>query len=193
MSDAITRENLIKRLANDDRLALDELFRYYYPRLYRFLQHILKSESEIDDILQDVFFKIWMNRTKINHVETFNSFIFTIAKNAAINVIRVNIRHQKFRDELFSKSVLLENTTQRQVEFDEMKKAIDGIIGKLPEKRRQVFLLSRNVGLSNKEIARQLDISVKTVEDHVTQAVKYIKKNMAEMGMLPLLYFYLFL
>lgn len=189
----ISTEEIIRRLKKDDKSAVDELFSYYYPRLYHFSKSILKIENEIDDILQEVFVKIWLNRQKIGNAETFNAYIFTITKNEVLNLIRNNLKDQTFKDELFLRSVAEEYQTQNLIEFDEIKMGIDKIVTSLPEKRQQVFILSRTEGLSNKEIAQQLNISEKTVEDHITHAIKYIKNSMKEMGIISLLYFYLFL
>jgi len=79
------------------------------------------------------------------------------------------------------------------LEYDEIKTLIDQIIAGLPQKRQQVFVLSRNEGLTNKEIAHQLNISEKTVEDHITHAIRHIKDLMKGMGIISLLYFYFFL
>lgn len=186
-------EELIGRLKNNDKSALDEIFNYYYPRLYNFSKKILKIEDEIDDILQDVFLKIWLHRSKINNPETFSSFIFTITKNALLNLIRSNAKNQAFKEEFSKRIISSEYVTQNQIEFKEIKTAIDQIVSKLPEKRQKVFLLSRNEGLSNKEIAQKLNISEKTVEDHITHSIRFLKKSLSEIGILSLLYFYLFL
>jgi len=186
-------EDIILKLKKEDKSALDELFGYYYTRLYHFSKSILKIENDIDDILQEVFVKIWLNRHKIGNPETFNAYIFTITKNEVLHLIRNNLRDQSFRDNLFIHSVAEEYQMQSQLEFDEIKAGIERIVANLPEKRQQVFVLSRTEGLSNKEIALQLNISEKTVEDHITHAIKQIKNAMKEMGIISLLYCYLFL
>ena len=172
---------------------MDELFNCYYNRLYHFSKSILKIENGIDDILQDVFVKIWLNRQKINNPETFNAYIFTITKNEVLNLIRANLKNQSFRDEMYLRSVAEEYQTQNTLEFEEIKSAIDKIVETLPEKRQIVFKLSRTEGLPNKEIAHQLGISEKTVEDHITHSIKHIKLSFNDLGILSLLYFYLFL
>lgn len=186
-------KEIIRRLKKDDKSAVDELFNYYYPRLYHFSKSILKIEAEIDDILQEVFVKIWLNRYKINNAETFNSYIFTITKNEVLNLIRSNLKNQTFRDELFRRTVADEYQPQNQLEFEEIKAGIDKIVAGLPEKRQQVYILSRTDGQSNREIAQQLNISEKTVEDHITHAIKYIKICMIDIGIISILYFYFFL
>ncbi len=186
-------EGVINRLKKDDKSAVDDLFNYYYPRLHRFSKSILKIENDIDDILQEVFVKIWLNRQKIDKTETFNAFIFTITKNEVLNFIRSKLRDQSFKNELFLRSVAEEYQTQNHVEFNEIKATIDKIVTKLPEKRLQIFHLSRTEGQSNKEIAKQLNISEKTVEDHITHAIRQIKNSLKDMGFASILYFHLFL
>jgi len=192
-SNSFDTENVILRLKQDDKSALDLLFEYYYPRLYNFSKSILKIENEIDDILQEVFVKIWLNRQKITTANTFNAYIFTITKNEVLNLIRANRKNQTFRDELYKLSVAEEYQLQNSLEFEEIKLVIDRLVSELPEKRRNIFLLSRMNGLSNKEIASQLEISEKTVEDHITHAIRKIKSSMKTMGIISLLYCYLFL
>ncbi len=186
-------EEIISRMKRDDKSAMDELFHFYYHRLFHFSKSILKIENEIDDILQDVFVKIWLNRTKIDNAETFNAFIYTITKNEVLNLIRSNLRNQSFRNELYTRAVAEEYQTPNEIEYTEIKAGIDKIVANLPPKRQQVFILSRTESLSNKEIAQQLNISEKTVEDHITHAIKHIKSSMKEMGLISILYLYLFL
>ncbi len=186
-------EEIICRLKSDDKFAVDELFNRYYSRLFHFSKSILKIENGIDDILQEVFVKIWLNRQKIGNTETFNAYIFTITKNEVLNLIRANLKENSLRKEIYIRSVAEVYQTQNSLEFEEIKAAIDKIVDNLPEKRQLVFKLSRTEGLPNKEIAHQLGISEKTVEDHITHAIRHIKDSLTEMGVLTLLYFYLFL
>ncbi len=186
-------EGIIHRLKQDDKTAVDDLFAFYYPRLYQFSKSILKMESEIEDVLQEVFLKIWLNRHKIQHTETFNAYIYTITKHEVLNLIRSKLKDHNFREQLYLYAVAEEYQFQSKLEFEEIKSGIDRIVSNLPEKRQQIFILSRTNGLSNKEIAQQLGISEKTVEDHITHAIRKIKSSLKEMGILSLLYFYLFL
>ncbi len=186
-------EGIIHRLKQDDKTAVDDLFAFYYPRLYQFSKSILKMEGEIEDVLQEVFLKIWLNRHKIQHTETFNAYIYTITKHEVLNLIRSKLKDHNFREQLYLYAVAEEYQFQSKLEFEEIKSGIDRIVSNLPEKRQQIFILSRTNGLSNKEIAQQLGISEKTVEDHITHAIRKIKSSLKEMGILSLLYFYLFL
>ena len=86
-------DKIVKNLTQGDKQALDEIYKFFYPKLYAFAKSFLKVEDDINDILQDVFVKLWLNREKITRVETFNSYLFTIAKNAIVSYFREKIRN----------------------------------------------------------------------------------------------------
>lgn len=185
-------DKIIRRMKDDDKSALDDLFHYFYPRLYHFSKALLKMEREIDDLLQEVFIKIWLNRQKINNAESFSAWLFTITKNELLNLIRTNLKEKSFREELFLHAVAEEYQSLHSIEYEEIRIAIEKITASLPEKRQIIFKLSRVEGLSNKAIAQKLSISEKTVEDHITHSIRHIKCNLRNMGILLNLYFYLF-
>lgn len=179
-------------MANDDKKALEELFNYYYPRLYNFSKMFLKLEEGIDDILQEVFIKIWNNRSNIRNSSSFNPFIFTITRNLLLNELRKQLNNQKLKDKVQKLSIAEEYNSFEKLEYSELQGIVDQIIDKLPEKQQQVFILSRTHGLSHKEISEKLNISVKTVEYHITQSTSSIKSKLKQLGIISLLYFYLF-
>ena len=184
---------VLYNLSNDDKQALEELFNYYYPRLYQFSKSFLKLEDGIDDILQEVFVKIWKNRANIKSSETFSPFIFTMTRNLLLNELRRRLSKQKIKDEIFKLSVSDEPHSSEKLEYGELKETVDRIIDNLPEKQREVFLLSRYENLSHKEIAEKLNISTKTVEYHISQSTSTIRNKLKQFGLISLLYFYLFL
>jgi RNA polymerase sigma-70 factor (ECF subfamily) len=184
---------IVKRLAKDDKKALDELYNIYYPRLYAFAKKFLKVEDQINDIIQDVFIKLWENRNKIKSHDTFNSWIFTITKNAIITYFREKIKedsfHARVKEMATSNIFFIDNS----VEYNDIKEKVDLIVDQLPDKRKQVFILSREQGLSNKEIADKLSISIKTVEDHNMHAIKFLRKHLKALDIVTLLYLAIFL
>ncbi len=186
-------EKVIGKLANDNQLALEELFNYYYPRLYNFSRSFLKLEEGIDDILQEVFIKIWQNRENIKTASTFNSYIFTITRNLLLNELRSRLNDHKLKDEILKRAVAEEYSTFEETEYNDIKEKVDGAINELPERQKEIFVLSRTDGLSHKEIAEKLNISTKTVEYHITQSTKLLKKKLSAFGLMSLLWFYLFL
>ena len=193
MSKKLNLEEVLLKLSNDDRYALEDLFNYYYPRLYNFSKAFLKLEDGIDDILQEVFVKIWQNRKNIRQSETFNSFIFTITRNLLLNELRSMLNDRKIKEKILERSVAEEYLLGEHLDFNELKTKIDELVMELPEKQRRVFVMSRVEGLGQKEIAMKLEISEKTVEYHISQSIKFIKGKLKGMGLISMLYFYLFL
>ncbi|MGQ7871336.1 RNA polymerase sigma-70 factor [Sunxiuqinia sp. sy24] len=187
------QSKVLKELSEDNQQALEELFNYYYSRLYSFSKSFLKLEYGIDDILQEVFLKIWHNRKEIRSSESFNSYIFTITRNLLLNELRSRLNNQKFRDQMVEASVAEEYLTMGNLEYDELKERVENLIDELPPKQQEIFRMSRIEGLSHKEIAEKKNISTKTVEYHIGQSISLIKVRLEELGLLSVLYFYLFL
>lgn len=192
MDRQINLDRIIAELSKDNDSSLEELFNYYYPRLYNFSKLFLKLETGIDDILQEVFVKIWQNRKRIKNASTFNSYIFTITRNLLLNKLRSNLNNQKIKDEVRKLAVASEYSLVEQIEYQDLKEKIDNIVNELPERQKEIFVLSRTEGLSHKEIAEKFKISTKTVEYHITLAVRFLKDKMKGLGLVSLLYFYLF-
>ncbi len=193
MDTAFNQDRILEELAKSNKQALEELFNYYYPRLYNFSKSFLKLEDGIDDVLQEVFLKIWHNRAEIKRSESFNSYIFTITRNLLLNELRSRLNNQKLRDRILEASVAEEFLSMGNVEYDELKEKVEEIINELPQKQREIFRMSRIEGLSHKEIAEKKSISTKTVEYHIGQSISMIKSRLETIGFLSVLYFYLFL
>ena len=174
---------VLHNLAKNDKNALNDLFNYYYPCLYQFSKSFLKFEDGIDDILQEVFIKIWKNRANIQSSTTFNSFIFKITRNLLLNELRSRMNRQKTKDKIYKISQSEGYQTFEKIEYQELKETVDHIVNNLPEKQRVVFLLSRCDSLSHKEIAEKLDISTKTVEYHISQSIRIIKNELDKLGL----------
>ncbi|WP_372933684.1 RNA polymerase sigma-70 factor [Mariniphaga sediminis] len=183
---------LIRGLIDDDKKSFDDLYFYYYPKLYAFSKTFLKVEDDINDILQEVFIKTWDNRKKIKDVETFNAWIFTITKNSVVTYFREKIRQKDFESRV-RKMAVGELVFNDSLEYKDLKERVDQLVEQLPEKRKMIFKLSREKGLSNREIAKKLEISIKTVEDHMLYSLRFLRNNLKDFEVLTLLYISLFL
>ena len=192
MENKLNLGHLLKELANDNKTALETLFNYFYPRLYHFSKSFLKLEDGIDDILQEVFIRIWQNRKNIKNTETFHSYIFTITRNLLLNELRSRLTDEKTKKRIFKKSVAPEFLLSDQIDYQELKDRISLMVAELPERQQEIFILSRVEGLSYREIAKKLDIAEKTVEYHISQAITSLKKKLKELGLLGMLFFYFF-
>jgi len=191
--DNITQE-LLTRLKNGDMLAFDQVYEMFSHRLFSFVFKILKDEAEVDDIVQEVFVKIWESRNKLEDYKLLNSYIFTIAYNSSIDLIRKRIISDKYIEFLKnSATITFSPSIIGQIEFNELNKQVENLITHLPDRQRQVYLLHREEGLTYPEIAEHLGISKNTVENHMVKALKYLRQNMDNSLLVNMLFVSLFL
>ncbi|MGQ8334944.1 RNA polymerase sigma-70 factor [Sunxiuqinia sp. A32] len=193
MEKLFKQEEILANLMSNDKTALEDLFNYYYPRLFRFSKTFLKFDDGIDDILQEVFIKIWDNRQNIKTNTSFNSYIFTITQNLLLNELRRRLNNQKIKDQILRASIAQEYHSFESFEYEELRVKTVEFIEELPVKQKEIFKLSRVEGLSHKEIAERLNISTKTVEYHIGQAISQLRKKYRTVGLISALYLYLFL
>jgi RNA polymerase sigma-70 factor (family 1) len=191
--DNITQELLI-RLKNGDMLAFDRVYELYSHKLFSFVFRILKNDDEAEDIVQEVFVKIWESRDKLTDYKLLNSYIFTIAYNNSIDLIRKRIHNSKYLEHLKKSSVIYETPSIiSEVEFNELSSWVEKLIENLPERQKEVYLLHREKGLTYPEIAEQLGISKNTVENHMAKALKYLRQNIDNSLLVNMLFVCLFL
>ncbi|MGD9556163.1 MAG: RNA polymerase sigma-70 factor [Mangrovibacterium sp.] len=183
--------NLIDDLCNGDLEAFDIIFKKYGDRLFGFALTYLKSREETEELVQDVFLKLWVNRKNLKKQSSLKSYLFTIAYHNMCRLFREKQIHGKFREEI----IAIGNRTvnlEEQLEYKSTLEQIDCLIGKLPEKQRVIFLKSRKEGKSSKEIADEMNLESSTVDNQISLAIKFLKKNLPEGSFAVLLYFAMF-
>jgi len=169
-----TDQELINSLQNGNEQAMNALFRRHYSFICRAVYRVLKDNVVAEDIAQEVFFGLWKKRETLKITTSVPAYL----KRAAVNKSLNYIRDQKIKFDDEDQLPLLSNnqsTTQQQLEANDLQKQIDDAIDSLPEKCRLVFTLSRFEEMSYKEIASELDISIKTVENQISKALKYLR------------------
>jgi len=180
---------LVKELASGNVLAFNALFRKYGSRLYRFANGYLKSQEEAEELVQEVFTRIWEKRDDLKEELSFKSYLFTIA----FNLIRKHFKTKVRISEYLKKGVSdLDSATTDKVAYNLLNQYINELVNQLPDRRRIIFIKSRFEGLSIREIAEELKISHKTVENQLTAALKFIRTNLNKDGIFALLFFVLF-
>ena len=172
-----TELKYVRRLEEGDSDAFDILFTQYYPQLKRFFLGFVKDEDLAQDMAQDIFFKIWTNRKTISKVDSFNRYLFRMARNIIYDyydheLVKENYEHREREKTEFLYSDILEE----EIYAKELSLLIDLAIEKMPPQRKQIFILSRKKGLTNEEIAKQLEINKRTVENHISLAIRELKK-----------------
>lgn len=186
-----TDADYIQCLKKDDFTAFDVLFHKYAQSLYAFALSITRDTFAAEDITQLVFLKVWENRSRINEFLSFKSFLFSVAYRETISWLRKENSEKRRVDGYAQLAGSLTNETEWTVEFHSMELIANRLIEEMPEKRREIFRLSREQGYSNKEIADMLNISVKTVENQMSSALKYLREKLGRHDILGLLFYFI--
>ena len=185
-----TKENeiqLIHSFKNGNQLAFEQLFHKYHKKLYGFLYSLIGVHADAEEIVQDTFVKIWEKRSDYVEGYSFEGFLFKVAKNTFLNQNRKKVNRKIFEDyyRVFNSGVT--NNTEEYMLYNETKKLIDTITEEMPPKRKEIFLLQKIDGLSRKEIAKKLDISVSTVDGQLLKANNYFKDELKKYSLLFLI------
>lgn len=184
-------KELVNKLQKGSVDAFEHLYEIYSLRLYHFGLKYLKSEIDAEGLVQDVFAKIWEKRSSLKGELSFKSYIFTIAFNFIRKVfikksqLKEYLKTEKGRDEF-------DIDTINQIEYKSLSDYLDTIVNQLPKRRREVFIKSRIEDLSVKEIAKQMNISPKTVENQLASAIQFIRANWQNKNLSAILFFSLF-
>lgn len=167
---------LLYALKQGDRQSFELLYNRYWRQVYNFGRLYLTTREAAEEAVQEAFIKVWESRAFIRENENFQGFLFIITRNLIFNQKR-----KHFNEDFYKMSVLaaLEQSYDIDEEIDakNLSEYIDRLIDELPPQRRLIFILSRKEYKSYKEIAFQLNISEKTVERQINEAIKFLKKN----------------
>jgi len=190
--DSIQVTDLVLSLTKGNLHAFSILFDRYGKRLFHFSNGYLKSVEDAEEIVQDVFLKIWNIRKELVVDKSFESYLFTIAKNAILNKIRKSKLEHAYLSYVKlhpDQNVSLDD----ELDFSELDKAYKDAIERLSPRRKEIFLLSKEQHLPNSEIATKMNISIKTVENQMTSATSEIRKTLRSLGFSGIIFFELFL
>jgi len=184
----------IRQFKADDKSAFNTIYQTYSKRILSFAYAYIKIQSDAEEIVQDVFLKVWENREKIDEYLSFESYLFTITYNTTISLLRKKVTEKQYIAYLKSiQNTSPGNNTIPEIEFTELKEKAHQIIEKLPPRQKQVFNLNREEGLTYTEIATLLNISPNTVESHMERALKTIRKKLGDISIALLIFYYLFI
>lgn len=172
----MTNERRLDTAEGLDNQAFERLFREYFTPLMTFSRRILGNEDDAREVVHQVFIKLWEKRSEVDISTSLKSYLFTAVNNRSLNVIR---DRRKFSSEEVPERAG-EWDVSAEIESMELEEKIRGVIDSLPEKCRMIFEMNRFDGLKYAEIATQLDISVKTVENQMSKALKILRDQLAK-------------
>ena len=191
-------ENLqmdIVNLHNDKKSDFSRVYSIYFPKLVRFAREFVLSTEDAENIIQDIFIYLWEHQEILGSLSNLNAFLFVLVKNRCIDFIRqkklVERKREEFEmvmdKELQLKMYALQQFDENALSADDIEVILINAINSLPEKCREVFILSRMEGLKYREIAERLNISTKTVENQIITALKKLRVELKDY--LPLFIF----
>lgn len=165
-------------IAAGDRNAFEALFRLHYGPLCAFAKQYVKDADKAEDLVQDLFFRLWMDRERTKVTSSLKAYLFQSVRNRCLNALKVQGRVRSINEEVDGSA---DHEDRSEDEFTERTARVHAAIEGLPEERRKVFKLSRNEGLKYQEIADRLGISVKTVENQMGKALKTLREELADL------------
>jgi RNA polymerase sigma-70 factor (ECF subfamily) len=185
-------EELMREIKADNMFAFDTLYNKYNKRVYKFGYSILKSHEDSENLVQDVFLNFWENRYKVENDSSIRSYLFTITYHSAISIIRKKARETDFIEHLKSLGKVSEDCVNMEIEYIELTNRLSEIIKALPPRQKEVYLLQKVEGLKYNEIADRLNISVNTIENHMSRALKTIREKLGNYSLITILFWFLF-
>lgn len=168
-------KQLVFELRNNKVKAFDAIFHKYSDKLYRFAFSLLKNDEDSKEIVQETFLRVWNNRQDIDISKSLKSYLFTISYHLIIDQLRFRLKDKKYRDFLYQYFDTNSFKINTSIDFNILNKQIEKAVEELPEKRKQIFKLSREKGYSHKEIAEKLGLSVKTVENQINRSLSHFR------------------
>ena len=192
----VTKSNkdLLNLLKKGDVIAFDNIYEMYSKRLYGFVLRYVKLKEDAEGIVQEVFIKIWETRNKIDIYSSFDSFIFTIAYNTTINLLRKRVNEHKYHDRIKSmQQITGADQIIDEIYIKEINTQLQLLLDKLTPRQKEIFQLSRDEGLTHEEIAKKLNISVNTVKNHLVTTLAFIKSHIDKGLIANILFISLFL
>jgi RNA polymerase sigma-70 factor (family 1) len=184
---------LVERLQKADIEAFDLIYEKYSGKLYTFGLKYLRSTDEAEELVQSVFLKLWENSKNLKKELSFKSYLFTIAYNDICKLFRKRSYSQKFVNDMLYENSHSSDEIESRIHFQSVLEKVQQIIEKLPERQRIVFQKSRQEGKSTKEIAKEIGLSPGTVDNYISESLKFIRSQLPKEKLFLFLYFSLFL
>jgi RNA polymerase sigma-70 factor (family 1) len=183
---------LLELLRNNDQQAFTGLYDRYYQKIYRHIFSLVQLTELTEDVVHEVFMKVWEMRANFEIKVNFNSYIYRMAHNKAIDLTRRIASDKKMRDHLLDRyQSVFQDFSRTEAELERIDALVELALESLPNKRRKVYELIRQQGHSYEEVAAMLGISTSTVRDHLVKAAAALRTFLAERGELAVTLFLL--
>ena len=180
MKNSNSTSRLLHRLSKGDNAAFEELFRRYHKQVYLFVYQLVSSSYEAEEVVQNVFIAIWNQRKNLQINSSFLSYLFGIARHLIYRFIQQKINHEAFIGFYLYQNDEYSFITEEEVIFNELREKYQRLLENIPERRREIFKLSREEGLSYKAISKKLGISENTVDTQIRFALAFLREHLLD-------------
>lgn len=168
---------LLARIAGGDEHAFREVFDHYQLFVFTFAQKITRSDADAEEIVQDIFLKVWFNRNQLLTIENFGAYLNRLVRNHAFNLLRHEAVVSRVKTEMVLNSSDNDQGTQQTLDYKATKELLDDVVSRLPQQQRSVYTLCHSEGMKYDEVAAQLNISPDTVHYHMKLALATIREH----------------
>lgn len=166
---------LLRHISEGDAAAFREFFDRYKHRLFVFVEQLIHSRADAEEIVQDTFLKVWQTAPRLSEIDEPGYYIYAIARNKTLNYMRRIAKDQRLVELAWVNQSELDHTLEEKLRSDEVQEIIRKAVEQLSEQKQTVFRLSRELGLSHAEIAAQLGLSQSRVKNILVETLKHIK------------------
>lgn len=181
-STAYNQKELLQRIAEGDERAFKTLFYAVTPSLQKSIEQMTNSYAQTQEIIQETFIKIWLNRDSLDQIDNIQAYLYRIAVNLFVTKLRKETATKAREKNYEAAKPLSDTTAEEQMKLMELKEVITKAVDQLPEKRKQIYRLSRDKGMSTSEIAAQLQIAESTVKNSISTALSCIREKLVAAG-----------
>lgn len=178
---------IIKQLQDENEKVFEQIVREYWPRMFKFALIYTQNNETSQELVQDTFLVLWNNRAILKDNTNLITYLMVVLRNKCLNLLEQARIRQLYIEEIDDETIyqranlyVLQDEASQIVESEDLHKAIERALSKLPEKTREVFMLSRYDGLKNQQIAETKNISQKTVEYHISKALQILKEELPQ-------------
>jgi len=172
----LTEKELVLLLKDGDKSAFGQLYHNYRVRLYHNIFKMIKSDEDAEELLQESFVKIWINRQNLDPERSFKAYLFKISENLVYDFFRKAALSRKLENYLVAAACGDVNDIERYIYFKESSILVNRAIENLPPRRKEIYKLCKIEGKSYEEVSRTLGISISTINEHIVKATKAVRK-----------------
>lgn len=181
-----SEHTIIENLIKGDESSFNKVYNQYSEKVYRLAFRILKNDEQSEEIVQETFIRLWLNREGLDSSGNMWLYLYVIAKRLSLDAYKIICKSSVLSEKLLQEIHTIRNTTEEEILANELEQFTEKVISKLPKQQQLIFKLSRVEGLSHQEIANQLNLSPNTVKNHMVEALKTLK---AQLKYSDLIYF----